>query len=181
MRYCSLDHVLNSLYALMITRTVLLFAVAVLTAMPAWAADDSLGNFRDWSAIRFGSSENLACMAFSQPKTSEGDYKKRDPAFVFVTIRPVADAKSELRVSIETGYAFQAESTVELQVDDLKLTLSTRGTTAWLDSDAQSLIKAMRSGKDMQISGTSSRGTKTVDKYSLYGFTAAYQAINKGC
>ena len=29
--------------------------------------------------------------------------------------------------------------------------------------------------------GLSQRGTKTVDTYSLRGFTAAYQAISKAC
>jgi hypothetical protein len=33
----------------------------------------------------------------------------------------------------------------------------------------------------MIITGFSSRGTKTIDTYSLSGFTAAYTAIGKAC
>jgi hypothetical protein len=36
-------------------------------------------------------------------------------------------------------------------------------------------------GAAMVVVGTSERGTKTTDTYSLKGFTAAYGAISKAC
>ena len=39
----------------------------------------------------------------------------------------------------------------------------------------------MIKGSKMVAVGTSSRGTKTKDTYSLSGFTKAYKAINKAC
>ena len=39
----------------------------------------------------------------------------------------------------------------------------------------------MKRGRIMTASGTSSRGTKTVDTYSLKGFTAAYNTIGTDC
>jgi hypothetical protein len=43
------------------------------------------------------------------------------------------------------------------------------------------MVKGMRAGNAMIMEGTSSRDTKTRDTYSLGGFTAAHNAINKAC
>jgi len=39
----------------------------------------------------------------------------------------------------------------------------------------------MKSGNKLVVSGTSSRGTKTEDIYSLFGFTASLKLIDKAC
>ena len=39
----------------------------------------------------------------------------------------------------------------------------------------------MAKGRQLIVTGYSSRGTKTTDTYSLAGFTAAYKAIGKAC
>lgn len=152
-----------------------------LVAAFATAADEPLGSFRDWRTMRFGAGDDLACMAFSQPTKSEGEYSKRGDAFVFVTHRPAAGERA--RVSLDTGYTYKPGSTVTVTVDDLNLTLDTTGSTAWVarDDDARRLVDAMRAGSELVVKGTSSRGTDTVDHYSLYGFTAALTAIDKAC
>lgn len=166
----------------MISRTGILAALlgAASCAPPAVAQDKALGTFRDWSATRFGSGEEVACMAFSQPTKSEGKYDRRGDAFVFVTHRPGA---GDTRISVETGYTYKAGGEVQVTVDDLSLALETEGSTAWLAGagDTGRLIAAMRAGRKMSISGTSSRGTRTVDHYSLYGFSAAHAAVKKAC
>ena len=43
------------------------------------------------------------------------------------------------------------------------------------------IIKAMRAGNTLVVKGTSSRGTLTTDTYSLKGFTAVHNALNKAC
>jgi len=43
------------------------------------------------------------------------------------------------------------------------------------------LVKAMKRGNKLKVTGTSSRGNKTVDTYSLTGFTKAMQSIDKAC
>ncbi len=54
---------------------------------------------------------------------------------------------------------------------------------AWAAEDKidNALVQAMMKGRRMVIQGTSSRGTKTEDTYSLIGFTRAYKAIGKAC
>jgi hypothetical protein len=68
-------------------------------------------------------------------------------------------------------------------VGDVSVALATRASTAWLDEDdaARRLIQAMRRGRELEVRGTSSRGTDTVDRYSLHGFSAAHDAIDKAC
>ena len=43
------------------------------------------------------------------------------------------------------------------------------------------MIRAMKRGSKMTVVGTSSRGTKTTDTYSLSGFTKAKGVIDKNC
>ena len=54
---------------------------------------------------------------------------------------------------------------------------------AWAEDEEKDdlLIQAMKRGTTMVVKGISSRGTKTKDTYSLKGFTASYEAINKVC
>ena len=47
--------------------------------------------------------------------------------------------------------------------------------------DDKALVRAMIRGVTMIVRGTSSRGTLTIDTYSLRGFTAAHEAIGVAC
>ena len=57
------------------------------------------------------------------------------------------------------------------------------GRVAWTISEEEDarLIKFMKLGNEMIVRGISSRGTKTIDTYSLKGFSAAFTAIRKVC
>jgi hypothetical protein len=157
----------------------ILAAVIAAALSTTSTADENLGAFREWSAMRYGSGDRLTCMAFSQPVKSEGNYTRRGEAFVFVTRRPGNDDAAD--VNLEAGYPYAADSTVSVVVGDLEVRLRTDGSTAWLDEDASRLIGAMRAGREMVVTGRSRRGTETVDRYSLYGFTAAYRAVRESC
>jgi hypothetical protein len=129
----------------------------------------------------FGTGKERTCMVFTQPVKSEGDYTKRGEPFLFVTHRPASGERG--RVSLDTGYPYKPGSSVKLAVGDLGLQLRTDGSTAWLDGEADTkrLLAAMRRGRELVAEGTSSRGTRVVDHYSLYGFSAAYEAMDKAC
>ena len=150
-------------------------------ACTAMAADKSLGTFKVWSALSFEEDDKTVCMMWSQPEKAEGDYKKRGEIFVFVTHRPGDGEMNKL--SFETGYTFKEGSDVRVSIDGQAFTLFTDGSTAWSQGskDDASMVKAMRAGSTMIAEGTSGRGTKTRDTYSLSGFTAAHNAINKAC
>jgi hypothetical protein len=54
---------------------------------------------------------------------------------------------------------------------------------AWLASmgDEAGFVAALKSGSKLIVGGTSLKGTKTTDTYSLAGITAALTAIDKAC
>ena len=52
--------------------------------------------------------------------------------------------------------------------------------TAWTDDDDE-VIYAMKKGLKLTLTGESSRGTITNDIYTLKGFTAAINQLNKDC
>ena len=156
-------------------------ALGLTVATTAIATDKSLGNFKVWSAMSFAEDDKTVCMIWSQPEKSEGEYKKRGEVFVFVTHRP-GDQEIN-KVSFETGYTFKVSSEVRVTIDGHAYSLYTDGSTAWSSDTKEDsrMVKAMRAGRTMIMEGTSSRGTKTRDTYSLSGFTAAHNAINKAC
>ena len=56
----------------------------------------------------------------------------------------------------------------------------TEDDSAWTNNDKE-IIYAMKKGVDLTITGISKRGTKTMDTYSLIGFTTAYNKLAKDC
>jgi len=54
---------------------------------------------------------------------------------------------------------------------------------AWLASmnDESAFVEALKKGSKLVVTGTSTRGTKTTDTYSLAGITQAMGAIDKAC
>jgi invasion protein IalB len=81
------------------------------------------------------------------------------------------------------GYTYKKDSGVTIKIGSQTLELFTSGGTAWAKKSRtdRALAKAMKRGNTMTVAGTSNRGTKTLDTYSLKGFTAAYNAIGTNC
>lgn len=142
---------------------------------------ERLGDFQDWSAFRFQESGKPVCYMASQPKKAEGNYSKRGDIYVIITHRP--DDATFDEVSVVAGYTYKKDSTVEMKIGDVKKTLFTQDDAAWAaDKETdEELVQAMVKGHTMVVKGTSSRGTETIDSYSLLGFTKAHQAIDKAC
>lgn len=140
-----------------------------------------LSESRDWTAYSFQENGQTVCYIASAPIKAVGKYKKRGDIFMLVTHRPAEKLWNE--VSISTGYTFKNKSDVTVTIGKKKFTFFTGGDTAWAYDAAadRKVIDAMIKGNSLKAVGTSSRGTRTTDTYSLKGFTAAYNAINKAC
>lgn len=134
-----------------------------------------------WKAYTFKKGTSTVCYMASAPKKSEGDYSKRDPAFVLVTNDPTT--KSHGEVSFVAGYPFKKDSTVSVAIGGKTFELFTATDKAWTQGpeDDRDMVAAMVDGTDMVVKGTSSKGTDTVDTYSLIGFTATKKIIDKTC
>ena len=149
---------------------------------PAQAAGSKMiGSFKDWSAHLFAEKKGKVCYMFSRPKKSEGNYTKRGDAYVQVTHRTSDKTRNE--VSVTAGYPYKKGSEVAMIIDGKTFPLFTADDTAWGgDTNVDNaLVTAMKAGSSMVVQGTSARGTRTTDTYSLSGFTAAHTAIDKAC
>ena len=116
-----------------------------------------------------------------KPTKKEGNYKKRDDVYVLITHRPGEGSKNVF--SYITGYTYKPTSDAIATIGKQSFALFTQNNTAWAP-DAQTdnkLAKSIQGGSKMVVVGTSSRGTKTTDTFSLSGTTAAYKAISKAC
>ena len=86
-------------------------------------------------------------------------------------------------VQIEAGYSYKVPSDIIIGIDKGEYKFYTTEdlpTAAWTEEDAK-VIFAMKKGLDLKVTGESSRGTITVDIYTLNGFTAAYNKLTEEC
>ncbi len=160
-----------------LTLTVIVITFPALAAQPL-----RIGQFHDWTAYTSTDSGQMVCFMTSKPKLSQGNYTRRGQVFSFITHRK-ADRTHDV-VSFIAGYEYQNQSNVTVTIDKNKqFQLFTQGDTAWGKDAAtdRKLVNAIRSGNKMVVTGTSSRGTSTIDTYSLRGTGKAYNAITKAC
>jgi invasion protein IalB len=142
---------------------------------------------KDWSIFQAGPEGQKVCWIVSQPtKTAASRNGKsvtvnRGDIYLMVSIRPADGVVSE--VSYIGGYPFKKGSEVKASVGEKKFSLFTEDQNAWSPSaqDDAALIDAFRRGSDTKLTGESSRGTKTVDTFSLSGFSAALEAAEALC
>ncbi len=147
----------------------------------AQAAEPALlGEFESWAAYTYQASDTKVCYISARPKASEPKVK-RDPAFFLVSNMPGRKVKGE--VSTIIGYPFKKESKVLVVIDETKFELYTNGDGAWADtSDTEKkIVTALKAGKALKVTGTSWKGTKTVDTYGLEGVSSALAKIDEAC
>jgi invasion protein IalB len=61
--------------------------------------------------------------------------------------------------------------------------MNTQSDGAWIKNVAEEarLIEIMRKGSDLTVTGTSSKGTQSVDRYSLKGLGQALDRASQEC
>ncbi len=86
-------------------------------------------------------------------------------------------------VQIEAGYDYKIGPDIIVQIDKgsyVFYTTKDLPSAAWSNEDSK-VIFAMKKGLDLKVTGESSRGTITNDKYTLNGFTKAYNKLTEDC
>jgi len=142
-----------------------------------------LKKFKDWSVYKRNESSGNICFVSSVPKKLTGEYdrKNRGETRVFVSHGP--DSKERNVVSVLAGYNYKKHSEVIFQINKTQYQLFTLENRAWspgADEDIK-LINAMKRGQKLLVIGISSRNNKTIDEYSLSGFTKAKKFLDKSC
>ena len=155
--------------------------ICLASAIAEAAGPKDIGTFKDWSAHLLVENKAKICYLYGVPKKSVGKYKKRGDVYMQVTHRTRSRVRNE--VSVTAGYIFKKGSGATLTIDGKKFVLFTQDDTAWAadENPDDKLVAAMRAGRSMVVRGMSSRGTVTTDSYSLSGFSASHNAINKAC
>ncbi len=125
--------------------------------------------------------DNDWCYIGSLPiKSDLSETKKRGENYILVYKIIGSD---ENIVQVEAGYKYNLEKDIVVKIDNTSFSFySTEDSseTAWTDDDRK-VIFAMKKGLELILSGESSRGTITNDNYTLKGFTAAINKLNKDC
>jgi hypothetical protein len=160
--------------------------VLLSTALPATAADATLlGAFKGWFTYSLGTGNDMVCYALAKPTAEEPKKVKRDPAYFLINDWPGRKAKGE--PEIVSGYVYKDGSTVTAQVGEDRFAFFTKNDgksgSAWVaaQEDEDRLIKAMKNGAQVLVSGTSKRGNMTHDVYSLAGLSDALDKIHQAC
>lgn len=166
-----------------------LLALALVSAPagPALAQDrtDLVGSYNDWDAFTLARpGGEKVCYMVSVPKSWKASREgaARGDIYITVTHRPKAAVRDQINIVV--GYPLEDSSQVTATIDGKTgFKLFTRGDGAWLYTarEDSAMAAAMRRGGALVVEGKSSRGTTTTDRYSLSGFTAAYNAISRAC
>ncbi len=161
---------------LLVPAMVSLFSLTAAAAQP-----QQLAKHGDWTAYVLKNGGSKVCYMVSKPIKAEGKYTRRGEVFALITHRPAESTKDVF--SYITGYTYKSGSDAVVTIDGKKYVLFTQEDTAWApDASSDSkLAKAIQAGSKMSVRGTSTRGTLTVDTYSLKGSGAAYASISKEC
>jgi hypothetical protein len=167
--------------------------LAMLLAAPAVAADPTeLGTFKSWTALTATSANGKVCYALSKPTGSLPKKLTRDAAYVIISVWPGRNVKDELQ--IVPGYVYKDGEPVFAQVGNLKIEFFTRNEgkagSAWVKNveDEATLVKAMRSGSTLTVTGVAKTGAgkkaktvTTTDTYSLSGIGSALERARREC
>ena len=140
-----------------------------------------IGKYKDWQAMTVIDESGKVCFAQSSPILQAPKSNKRD-AKLFVAFRPVEKIINE--VSVTGGYEFNNKNSVTATSgkNKFKFDIKEQG-FAWIaDTKVEAkMIKKMKKGSRIMITGYNQKGSQTIDHYSLLGFTKAYNTVKKAC
>ncbi len=140
-----------------------------------------IGKFKDWEAMVVTEATGKVCFAQSSPILQAPKSNKRD-AKLFIAFRPAEKIINE--VSVTAGYKFNKNNSITAASgkNKFKFDIKEQG-FAWIaDTKIEyRMIKRMKKGSRIMITGYNQKGSQTIDHYSLLGFTKAYNATKKAC
>ena len=140
-----------------------------------------IGKYKDWEAMIISEANGKVCFAQSSPILQAPKSNKRD-AKLFVAFRPNENITNE--VSVTPGYEFNKSNSVNAASGKSKFNFDIKEQGfAWIADNKIELkmIKQMKKGSRLMITGYNQEGSQTIDHYSLLGFTKAYNTSRKAC
>ena len=142
-----------------------------------------MGSHKDWETYVINSETGKVCFAQSKPVLQSPKSNPRE-ARLFISFRPSEEIANE--ISVTGGYEFNNKNMVIATSGKNKyeFDLIQEG-FAWMSDKNNKLekkmIKTMKKGSRIMITGHTQNGSSTIDHYSLLGFTKAYNATKANC
>ena len=161
------------------------FIILILVSLFSVSANSQevkkVGKFKDWEAMVIVEQAGKVCFAQSVPVLQAPKSNKRD-ARMFVSFRPGEKISNE--ISITGGYEFNNKNSITAKSgkSKYKFDIAQEG-FAWIADNKleNKMIKTMKRGSRIMITGYNQKGSQTIDHYSLLGFTKAYNAAKTSC
>ena len=166
-----------------INRTIIFFICIFIFSATLVSAEElkKIGKFKDWETLVLKKDNELTCFAQTKPVLQSPKADKRE-ARLFVSFRPNDKISDE--ISTTSGYEFNSQNSILATSGKRKYEFDIiRNAFAWVNSNKieKKMIKTMKRGSRIMISGHNSSGSQTIDHYSLLGFTKAYNEAKKSC
>ena len=166
-----------------IYRTIIFFICIFIFSATLVSAEElkKIGKFKDWETLVLNKDNELTCFAQTKPILQSPKANKRE-ARLFVSFRPNDKITDE--ISTTSGYEFNSKNSILAKSGKKKYKFDiTQDGFAWISSNKveKKMIKAMKKGSRIMVTGYNKSGSQTIDHYSLLGFTKAYNAAKKSC
>ena len=161
------------------------FIIVILVSLFSISANSQevkkVGKFKDWEAMVIAEQASKVCFAQSAPVLQAPKSNLRE-ARMFVSFRPGEKVSNE--ISITGGYEFNNKNSITATSgkSKYKFDIAQEG-FAWIADNKleNKMIKTMKKGSRIMITGYNQKGSQTIDHYSLLGFTKAHNAAKKAC
>ena len=140
-----------------------------------------MGKHKDWETYIVKSDTGKVCFAQSIPVLQSPKSNLRDSR-LFISFRPGEQITNE--ISITAGYEFNKKNMVTAVSGKNKYIFDLlQDSFAWMTSNKseKKMIRIMKKGSRIMITGYNQNGSQTKDHYSLLGFTKAYNATKANC
>ena len=140
-----------------------------------------IGKFKDWETMVLKNDTGIICFAQSKPVLQTPKNNPRE-ARLFVTFRPNEKIIDE--ISITSGYQFNSKNSIIAKSGKKKYKFDiAKENFAWMadNKKEKKMVKTMKKGSRIMVTGYNQEGSQTIDHYSLMGFTKAYNSAKKNC
>ena len=160
---------------------IILIIVSVFSVSVNSQEVKKVGKFKDWETIIITEQTGKVCFAQSVPVLQAPKSNPRE-ARMFVSFRPAEKINDE--ISVTGGYEFNNQNSITATSgkSKYKFDIAQEG-FAWIADNKleNKMIKTMKRGSRIMITGYNQKGSQTRDHYSLLGFTKAYNAAKTSC
>jgi hypothetical protein len=161
----------------------LIFIIFLITLANQVNAEEvkKLGKHKDWETYVVNGTVGKVCFAQSKPILQAPKNNSRE-ARLFISFRPGENISNE--ISITSGYEYNNKNSITAISGKNKYKFDiVQESFAWMTSDKQEkkMIKTMKKGSRIMVTGYNQKGSQTIDHYSLLGFSKAYKATKANC